>query len=144
MPYSKSVLRSICPCQVPVAAQQSKTLGETKALFAQCCAPYLMGESHAPSAHLLMRSRYSAYATANEAYLRLTWHPDKRPGVNEPLISPTTKWVGLDVLSHQVLSPTTAQVEFVAKYKEGGRAQLMKELSNFVSIDSKWVYVDAL
>jgi SEC-C motif-containing protein len=101
-----------------------------------------MGETRAPDALCLMRSRYCAYALANEDYLLETWHPDKRPSSREPLISPSIKWVGLDVLSHQVFSPTHAQVEFIAKYKDGGRAQFMKELSNFTKIDSKWYYVD--
>ncbi len=37
--------------------------------FEECCEPYLKGSKDAPTAEALMRSRYSAYVTANVAYI---------------------------------------------------------------------------
>jgi SEC-C motif-containing protein len=36
----------------------------------------------------------------------------------------------------------TAIVEFVARYKIGGRAHRMHEVSRFVCEDGRWYYVD--
>ena len=47
--------------------------------FDACCGPLIRGEERAPSAELLMRSRYSAFVEGDEAYLLATWHPDTRP-----------------------------------------------------------------
>lgn len=47
--------------------------------YAQCCAPYHQGTAIAPTAELLMRSRYSAYVLAIKEYLLSTWHESTRP-----------------------------------------------------------------
>ncbi|TDR29085.1 SEC-C motif-containing protein [Hydromonas duriensis] len=87
-----------------------------------------------------MRSRYSAYVLANEAYLRQTWHVSTRP--NESIIqAEPVKWLGLEVLKHEHASGNKAQVEFVARYKIQGRAHRMHEVSDFVRENGLWFYV---
>ena len=61
-----------------------------------CCAPLLRGEAKAPTAEALMRSRYSAFVTMNEAYLRQTWYPVTCPA--EIKLNPDQRWLGLKVL----------------------------------------------
>ena len=48
-----------------------------------------------------MRSRYSAYVTENEDYLRETWAEENRP--SETIIEKNShlKWVGLKIIGHQ-------------------------------------------
>ena len=38
--------------------------------------------------------------------------------------------------------PDAAIVEFVARYKAGGRVHEMREASRFVRVDGRWLYVD--
>jgi SEC-C motif-containing protein len=109
--------------------------------FHTCCGPYLAGDAIAPSAELLMRSRYTAYTLRNEAYLRATWHPSTLPA--GPIVDPDEKlqWLGLEVKSALRLrqrkanlpeTPARDTVEFVARYKIGGRAHRLHEVSRFV------------
>ncbi len=108
--------------------------------FDACCAPYLAGDMVAPTAEILMRSRYSAYTLGNEAYLRRTW--DERTLPKERVVhEEATQWLGLEVKRH-VQEGDNASVEFVARYKIGGRAHRLHEVSRFVKYDGKWFYVD--
>ena len=138
---SKSSKTAACPCGgVALAA---------------CCGPFLAGEAVPLSAEALMRSRYTAYTLGNEAYLQATWHPSTRPA--GPIINPNEKlqWLGLEVKSALRLrqrkanlpeSPDSDTVEFIARYKVGGRAHRLHELSRFVRESDggtpRWFYVD--
>ncbi len=85
-----------------------------------------------------MRSRYSAYVLGLIDYLLATWHPSTAPG---DLELPPVKWLGLEVL----VSDATASagvVEFVARCREGGRAQRLHETSRFVREAGRWYYID--
>jgi SEC-C motif domain protein len=46
------------------------------------------------------------------------------------------------VLRHEVTGDDRAIVEFVARYKAGGRAGRLGEVSRFVREDGRWYYVD--
>jgi SEC-C motif-containing protein len=110
--------------------------------YFKCCAPYIAGMKAAPTAIALMRSRYTAYTLEDEAYLRSTW--DERTCPKKPIVhAEKTKWLGLEVKNH-LEQGDEATVEFIAKYKVGGRATRMHEISRFVKFDSKWFYVDGI
>jgi len=47
--------------------------------FAQCCGAALSGAHPAPTAEALMRSRYTAFALRDTAYLLASWHTSTRP-----------------------------------------------------------------
>jgi len=85
-----------------------------------------------------MRSRYAAYVLKLASYLLATWLPSTRPSSID-LDSP--KWLGLHVKQHQEIGDT-AEVEFVARYKVGGKAHRLHEISRFVREDGRWYYVD--
>lgn len=108
--------------------------------YAACCGRY-HGGAPAPDAAVLMRSRYSAYALKLEAYLLATWHPCTRPASLD-LAEDDTKWLGLEVKRHTPESADSATVEFVARYKIGGRAYRLHEISRFARADGRWFYVD--
>jgi SEC-C motif-containing protein len=129
------------------------------AAFAACCGPYLAGDAVAPSAELLMRSRYTAYTLCDETYLRATWHPSTLPAGQ--IVDPDEKlqWLGLEVKSALRLrqrkanlleTPDRDTVEFVARYKIAGRAHRLHEVSRFVrecdgageGEPARWFYVD--
>lgn len=103
--------------------------------YASCCGHFHAGNP-APDAQRLMRSRYSAYVLKNEAYLLATWHESTRPA---SLDFSGEKWLGLDIKNQNIESNT---VEFVARYKIGGRAHRMHEISRFVFEDGHWFYLD--
>lgn len=109
--------------------------------FETCCKPYLTGEAIAGDALSLMRSRYSAYVTENEDYLRDTWVEENRPsGAIIEKKSPV-KWVGLKIIGHQE-HEDRATVEFIAQYKQNGRMQKLHEISRFIRKDAQWYYFD--
>ena len=47
--------------------------------YDDCCGPLHAGSTAAATAEQLMRSRYSAFAVGDAAYLLATWHPSTRP-----------------------------------------------------------------
>jgi SEC-C motif domain protein len=129
-----SAVFTTCPC--------GGTSSDTLTLSA-CCGRYHAGPEHlkAPTAEALMRSRYSAYVLGLTDYLLATWHPSTRPASMEA--NPTgLTWLGLQVRSHEVQDATHATVEFVARNKQGGRAQRMHEKSRFLLESGFWFYVD--
>ena len=88
-----------------------------------------------------MRSRFSAFAKRDEAYLLRSWHPATRPERVE--FDPGTRWVGLDIVDADGGGPQDAKgtVEFRAHYRtESGPGEL-HEVSRFVRHDGEWVYV---
>lgn len=139
--------------------QTTKTLAACPcggASYAACCGPFIGGTAIPGSAEQLMRSRYTAYTLGNEAYLRATWHPSTCPP--EPILGEggKTKWLGLEIKSALRLRKRNEaepedgsgqdSVEFVARYKLGGRAHRLHEVSRFLREDAadgaRWFYLD--
>jgi len=87
-----------------------------------------------------MRSRYTAYVLGLEDYLLQTWHPDTRPLVLNLNEDQAIKWLGLQIKRVET-SESTATVDFVARYKIGGKAERLHELSQFVRLESRWFYL---
>lgn len=112
--------------------------------FDHCCGRFLEGKEEAPTALLLMRSRYTAYVLQDKAYLKHSWHIDTVPHDIEQLFNQSPpQWLGLTIKDYQLIDPHHAEVEFIARYKIGGRAYRLQERSRFLYIDEKrWVYVD--
>ena len=94
----------------------------------------------APDAETLMRSRYSAFVLDRADYLLATWHATTRPTTLD--FVPGTKWLGLEVRSHKILDADHAEVEFIARFREAGRATRLHERSRFVRESGRWFYVD--
>lgn len=96
-----------------------------------------------------MRSRYSAYVLGLEDYLLQTWHPDTRPAALDLAGDTQTKWLGLEIKRLEVKRSETsaadsAVVEFVARYKAGGKAYRLHETSSFIRLGSKWYYLNGI
>jgi SEC-C motif-containing protein len=126
------------------------------ASLATCCGPFLAGAAIPETAEALMRSRYTAYVQKNEPYLLSTWHRSTRP--TEPVIDQDEKvqWLGLEIKSALRLRqrkaelpepPDSDTVEFVARFRIGGRAHRLHEVSRFVREPgddgaARWFYLD--
>ncbi|HWD05582.1 MAG TPA: YchJ family protein [Amycolatopsis sp.] len=119
-----------CPCGLPQP-------------YAECCGRFHDGRQTAPTAELLMRSRYSAFALRKPAYLLATWHASTRP---KRLRLDDREWTGLDILGRTGggLLQNEGTVEFRAHYRGGGRTGSQHENSRFVREAGQWFYVDAL
>ena len=92
-----------------------------------------------------MRSRYVAYVRGRADYLLQTWHPATRP-VTLDLAREPLRWLGLQVLRVEAGSPGDAEgiVAFVARYKVGGKAHRLHEISRFVRENGQWFYQDVV
>lgn len=110
------------------------------ASLARCCGRYLDTGEAPPDAEALMRSRYTAFVQDRREHLLATWHPSTRPAAIE---APEAglRWLGLEVRAHRA-DGDRATVEFVARSKQGGRAQRLHERSRFVREAGRWYYVD--
>jgi SEC-C motif-containing protein len=109
--------------------------------YAQCCGRFVSQGMVPQTALELMRSRYSAYTLHEAAYLQATWHVSSRPQIDFAEEDDNLKWIGLDIRRHQE-SGDEATVEFIARYKIGGRAERLHEVSRFVREEGRWYYVD--
>lgn len=137
------VSEKTCPC---------RQRDDAPILYGQCCQPWHQGWAravHATTPEQLMRSRYSAYALATQnspqghamlAYVQATWHHSSAPGDLELSL---IQWAGLDVLSADQ-TQDAGIVEFVAHYKDNGKAHKMHEISRFIRSDDgvRWLYID--
>ncbi len=130
-----------CPCLVREADPQT---------YEQCCQRWHDGYATGQfplTAQELMRSRYTAYAMAKHndvfghrmlRYLHDTWHVSTAPGEIE--LGPI-QWTGLEVVQAEE-STDVAVVEFIAHFKDNGRAQQLHEISRFVRVEGVWKYLD--
>ena len=87
-----------------------------------------------------MRSRYTAFVQERADYLQATWHASTRPVALD--FDAGAKWLGLEVRAHRATGEDRAEVEFVARYRLGGRAVRLHERSRFVREGGRWYYVD--
>ncbi|UJW32976.1 SEC-C domain-containing protein [Saccharothrix sp. AJ9571] len=112
--------------------------------YARCCGRLHRGEATAATAEQLMRSRFSAFAVADEEYLLRTWHPDTRPPSIE--FDPAQRWTSLEIVGRTGggLLHREGTVEFVARYRIGGQDGEMRENSRFLRDGEQWLYLTAL
>jgi SEC-C motif-containing protein len=100
------------------------------------CGRLHRGEAQATSPEELMRSRYSAYAVGDTAYVWRTWHPRTRP---PQVTEHGLRWTGLDVVdAHD--DAGSGVVEFVARHEDG----VLHEVSRFEQRAGRWFYVDGV
>lgn len=120
---------SPCPCGLPAA-------------YGECCGRFHSGEAAAPTAELLMRSRYSAFVAGNEEYLRRTWHPSTRP--RHLALDPGMHWAGLEIVETTDGSAfhSSGTVTFRARFRHHGKRGALHERSNFERHGGAWTYVD--
>ncbi|QXG77728.1 hypothetical protein KUM42_09645 [Modestobacter sp. L9-4] len=109
-----------------------------------CCGRLHDGTATAGTAEQLMRSRYSAFAVGDPAYLLATWHSSTRPGRLE--LDPDVRWTGLEVLGTTGGSLLAAEgtVAFRASRLDDGVPGVQAEDSRFVREGGRWVYLDGV
>lgn len=115
--------------------------------FAFCCKPFIEGQKTAPTARLLMRSRYTAFVLGAIDYLIDTTAPEKRDLIDPAIIAEQvqcTNWLGLDVIHTQAgeAGDQTGVVEFKATFETSGETHILHEISRFTQPDNRWLYLD--
>lgn len=136
MPSKTPVVNPLSPC--PCGSQKS---------LANCCQPYIQGQSWPETAEQLMRSRYSAHVLLTIDYLWDTWSPEQRLRSSKADIQQWARscdWLGLQILAtHQGQSnDQEGTVEFIALFSQNGQARQHRERSLFRKSLGKWLYVD--
>ena len=109
--------------------------------FQDCCEPLIKGLHKAATAEVLMRSRYSAYATHQADYLVVTTHISQRKYHTKKEIlnwATTNKWLKLEIIN-----TTENTVEFKAYFLDNKlQNHIHHELSTFIVENGSWFYVD--
>ncbi|MFG3344456.1 YchJ family protein [Streptomyces sp. NPDC048018] len=120
---------SPCPCGL-------------EAPYGACCGRFHAGPATAPTAALLMRSRYSAFVVRDAAYLLRTWAPQMRPADVD--FDPGMRWVGLSVeeTGDGTAFHQQGTVTFRAGFTHDGVPGELHERSRFARHEGAWVYVD--
>jgi len=110
-------------------------------VYAECCGRFHAG-ADAPTAELLMRSRFSAFAVADAAYLLRTWDLSTRP--RRLVLDETLTWTRLEIVTVLAGGPfdATGIVEFRAHYRAAKAAGVLHERSTFVRTNGLWFYVE--
>ncbi len=120
-----------CPC-------------DSGSAYEACCGPLHAGAETAGSAVALMRSRYSAYARGEIAYLTDSLHPEHRDD-HDPAATrrwaEQSDWIGLEVVAADEQGEE-GRVEFIATYREKGVIQTHHEIGVFKRLQGRWYYVD--
>lgn len=132
------------------AASKDKCPCGSAQTYAACCGVFHRGEGEAPTPEALMRSRYSAFAKRDVAYLMRTLH-SSHPDLKQPpdtlrlaLRAATSRYryVRLDILdTTPVSSEGTGRVLFFVELYESGKARSFYELSDFAQENGAWKYV---
>ena len=111
--------------------------------FQACCEPFIKGDKTPVTAEQLMRSRFSAYATAQYSYILDTYTQEKQQGLSVDDLAQSAqgaKWFALQVhyaQSEESAEPNTSAtlhsdtVEFTAFYFEDKKMYQLHETSNF-------------
>ncbi|MGB0937390.1 MAG: YchJ family metal-binding protein [Colwellia sp.] len=98
--------------------------------FSHCCQPYITGDEKVESAHLLMRSRFSAYASKNGSYLYNTYAKKTQQLQSETEIQQWAnecEWLALVIHDFDEFN-----VDFSAYYLHNNRLCHLREISRFI------------
>lgn len=122
------MIEEMCPCGL------GKSYGE-------CCEPIIKKTAFADSPEALMRSRYSAYVKHEILWLRDSLEESQRKDFDEKGARQWShaQWLGLTIVNSKIdEEKNEGQVEFVAKFKQGGVAREHREIADFVRKNGKW------
>ena len=131
---------NICPCRL---------MDENKLNSDQCCGPYLSGSKKPLTAEILMRSRYSAYATLNMEYLENTHkddHGDKFERDGALKWAKESAWHGLVIHKAEQgkEKDLKGMVEFTAHYEDKKTSKPLehRERAFFEKVKGDWIFLE--
>jgi SEC-C motif-containing protein len=110
--------------------------------YEECCGIYHSGKALAPTAEALMRSRYSAFAKNEMAYLTETTDPQSMALIDEDANqewADRAKFLKLEILSSEEKA-TKGTVEFKAHYSVDDETYVHHEVSTFRKQNGQWFF----
>lgn len=122
-----------------------KCLCGSGADYHQCCGLYHTGKQHPTTAEALIRSRFTAYALDDTAYILATWDaqvpPEKIDFSAEKL-----NWQRLEIIDTKKggAKDTKGVVEFKAYYAKHDEEHVLHEISRFVKKNGRWFYLSGV
>jgi len=113
--------------------------------YAECCGPIIDGSRPAETAEKLMRARYTAYANAATEFLFDTTHASHREGYDHAgtkTWAEKSEWLGLEILDTLKggEDDTAGEVEFIARFREGGALNAHHERGHFKKEEGTWYF----
>jgi SEC-C motif domain protein len=106
-------------------------------LYAACCAPLHQGAA-ADSPEALMRSRFSAHALGNIAYILSSWASAGRASVDREALA---HWLSNARFGQLIVRHADDHsVEFECWYTQAGQLHHLHDLSLFCQEDGHWRY----
>ena len=123
-----------CPCGSDLA-------------YSQCCGPFLDGGSFPSTPLALMRSRFTAYATGDFAYIAATMRGAAAKHFDLDAAKPQaaqTRWEKLEIIDAPAPPPGAEEgfVEFKAYFTVHDNHGVLHERSRFVRRKGRWFYID--
>ena len=113
--------------------------------FAACCESFLLGQAVAPTAEVLMRSRFTAHVVGNFAYLHRTYLPTAKLPYQEEADAEELNWTRLVVHAHEDgPRPDLAFVDFSAYFQHESGERVLHEKAEFQRIEGVWYYSRAV
>lgn len=113
--------------------------------YAACCQLFHTSNKYPSTAEALMRSRFTAYAMHDEAYLLKTWDANKRPK-NIDFSKEKAHWTKLEIVKTKKGGEKDSKgiVEFKAYYQDDNSEYVMNEISRFIKQAGRWFYLDGV
>ena len=113
--------------------------------YGECCQPFHTAQKIPTTAEALMRSRYTAYALRDGAYLQATWDITKRPESID-FSRETINWLRLEITETKKggIKDSKGQVTFKAFYSQDNEEYVMNEISRFTKQGGRWFYLDGV
>jgi SEC-C motif-containing protein len=131
------------PVECPCGGASPEASGKRLPKYTECCGRFIEDGEAPATAMELMRSRYTAYVIGSTDYLRATWSDATCPQDLDASADSATRWLGLQIKRHTAIDSDHAEVEFIARYKVGGRAHRLHETSRFERDNAgRWRYID--
>ena len=92
-----------------------------------------------------MRSRFTAFAMHNKAYLLSTWEISKRPSTVD-FAKSLLEWSRLEIIKCKKggTSDKKGLVQFKAYYTQDGDEYVLNETSRFRKVRGRWYYLDGI
>lgn len=115
--------------------------------YNECCEPFIKGAKLPVTAEELMRSRYSAYAKIEIAYIVDTTYKNQRNKMREEdirLWAETSQFEKLEIIGTEKggAQDSDGNVEFIAHYTQKGAKNKHHEIARFKKEDGKWLFED--
>lgn len=117
--------------------------------YSVCCGVYIDNQATPQTPEALMRSRYTAYTQANIDYIKKTMCGKASIAFNETEAAAWAKrvnWQSLKVIESfaDEINPNLGYVEFIARFRDDNKNQLLHECSQFELRDGCWFYTDSI